>query len=68
MPTPIYHITNINNLQSILQLGGLLSNNKLRQQQINYQNIAHINIQDRRALTPVPCAAGGCLHDKVSQK
>ncbi|MBW4666302.1 MAG: DUF4433 domain-containing protein [Cyanomargarita calcarea GSE-NOS-MK-12-04C] len=65
MPTPIYHITHINNLQSILQLDGLIANNRLKQQQINYQDIAHANIQDRRALIGVPCGAGGCLHDYI---
>ena len=65
MPTPIYHITHINNLESILHLGGLIANNRLKQQQINYRDIAHVNIQDRRALIRVPCAAGGCLHDYI---
>jgi hypothetical protein len=65
MPTPIYHITHIRNLQSILQLGGLIANNRLKQQQVNYQDIAHGSIQDRRALIGVPCAAGGCLHDYI---
>lgn len=65
MPTPIYHITHIRNLQSILKLGGLIANNRLKQQQINYQDIAHGSIQDRRTLIRVPCAAGGCLHDYI---
>ena len=65
MTTDIYHITHINNLESILQLGGLIANNWLKRQQINYQDIAHINIQDRRALIRVPCAAGGWLHDYI---
>ncbi|HAG83553.1 MAG TPA: DUF4433 domain-containing protein [Cyanobacteria bacterium UBA12227] len=65
MSTPIYHITHIRNLQSILQLGGLIANNRLKEQQINYQDIAHGNIQDRRALIRVPCAASGYLHDYI---
>ncbi len=65
MPTSIYHITHIRNLQSILQSGGLIANSRLKQQQTNYQDIAHGHIQDRRALTRVPCSAGGCLHDYV---
>lgn len=32
---------------------------------INYTNIAHQNIQYRRAITKVPCSAGGTLHDYV---
>ncbi|MCU0533937.1 MAG: DUF4433 domain-containing protein [Hydrococcus sp. Prado102] len=65
MPTSIYHITHINNLSSILNSDGLIANSRLKQQQINYLDIAHEQIQDRRAKTPVPCAAGGVLHDYV---
>lgn len=65
MPTLIYHITHINNLPSILQSGGLIANSRSKQQQINYQDIAHGNIQDRRAIKSVPCGALGCLHDYV---
>ena len=65
MPTSIYHITHINNLTSILNLGGLIANSRLRQERINYLDIAHESIQDRRARTRVPCGAGGVLHDYV---
>jgi hypothetical protein len=65
MPTSIYHITHINNLTSILNLGGLIANSRLRQERINYLDIAHESIQDRRARTRVPCGAGGMLHDYV---
>jgi hypothetical protein len=65
MPTFIYHITHIKNLKFILESGGLIANSGLKRQQINYQDIAHGHIQDRRALTRVPCAARGCLHDYV---
>ncbi len=65
MPTYIYHITHINNLASILDYGGLLANNRLKSESINYVDIAHEAIQDRRAITPVPCAVGGYLHDYI---
>jgi ssDNA thymidine ADP-ribosyltransferase, DarT len=65
MATPIYHITHIDNLPSILKSNGLIANSRLRQKQRNYLDIAHENIQDRRAITPVPCGAGGYLHDYV---
>jgi hypothetical protein len=65
MPTPIYHITHIKNLPSILNLGGLIANSRLRQQQINYLDIAHGHIQDRRARKRVTCGAGGFLHDYI---
>lgn len=65
MPIPIYHITHVNNLTSILKSGGLLSNSKLRHNQVNYTDIAHEGIQDQRARKRVPCCAGGVLHDYV---
>jgi ssDNA thymidine ADP-ribosyltransferase, DarT len=65
MPTPIYHITHIRNLESILRSRGLIATSRLQQQQIDYQDIAHRSIQDRRAIIQVPCAAGGFLHDYI---
>ncbi len=65
MSISIYHITHINNLESILRAGGLIANSSLKRQQINYLDIAHENIQSRRANTSVPCSAGGVLHDYV---
>ncbi|MEH2467821.1 type II toxin-antitoxin system toxin DNA ADP-ribosyl transferase DarT [Nostoc sp.] len=65
MPTPIYHITHIDNLSSILQSGELMSNSRLRQEKTKYFDIAHGHIQDRRGMKSVPCGAGGTLHDYV---
>ncbi|MGL6343146.1 MAG: type II toxin-antitoxin system toxin DNA ADP-ribosyl transferase DarT [Waterburya sp.] len=65
MSTPIYHITHISNLASILNSGGLIACNVLRQQQANYTDIAYQTIQDTRAVKQVPCGAGGVLHDYV---
>ena len=63
--TFIYHITHIDNLLLILNSGGLIAKNRLKQQQINHLDIAYEGIQDRRARTPVPCVSGGVLHDYV---
>jgi hypothetical protein len=65
MPTSIYHITHLRNLQSIIDAGGLMAKNALDRQQINYADIAHQSIQDRRATVQVPCGAKGVLHDYV---
>ncbi|MEG4058683.1 MULTISPECIES: DUF4433 domain-containing protein [unclassified Microcoleus] len=65
MPLPIYHITHIDNLESILSEGGLLAYNVMVETQTNYTNIAYENIQYRRATTYVPCGEGGVLHDYV---
>ena len=65
VPTPIYHITHINNLCSIIQSKGCFSHNEKQKHQIKHKNIAHDNIQDRRVHTHVPCGPGGVLHDYI---
>ncbi|MEG4225219.1 DUF4433 domain-containing protein [Microcoleus sp. N9_B2] len=65
MQLPIYHITHIDNLESIFSAGGLLAYNARRAARTQYTNIAYENIQDRRARIRVPCGAGGVLHDYV---
>ncbi len=65
MPIPIYHITHIDNLESILSEDGLLAYNVMLETQTNYTNIAYENIQDRRATTYVPWDGCGVLHDYV---
>jgi ssDNA thymidine ADP-ribosyltransferase, DarT len=62
---PIYHITHIHNLESIISEGGLLAYNAMRAAGTQYTNIAYENIQDRRARIHVPCGRGGVLHDYV---
>ncbi|NEP83867.1 MAG: DUF4433 domain-containing protein [Okeania sp. SIO3C4] len=65
MPTPIYHITHIKNLTSILNSDGLIAVSTLKQKQVSYTNIAYEQIQGRRARKIVPCGIGGVLHDYV---
>ena len=65
MPLSIYHITHLDNLSSIVQCGGLLSNTRLRVRNQEFRDISYGNIQDRRAIKRVPCAAGGVLHNYV---
>ncbi|GET40176.1 DarT ssDNA thymidine ADP-ribosyltransferase family protein [Microseira wollei] len=52
-------------LLSILNSDGLIANSRLRQERIDYRDIAHDRIQDRRARKPVPCSARGTLYDDV---
>lgn len=65
MSLPLYHITHIDNLPSILQSHGLLANSRLQRKQIQVRDISYKRIQGRRANTRVPCGAGGVLHDYV---
>ena len=64
-PTPIYHITPVDNLRSILEAGAMSAKRVLDQEDTGYTNMAHQSIQDRRAHTLVPCGPGGVLHDYV---
>lgn len=64
METPIYHITDLANLSSILNNGGLYSINDMPPK-VEYTNIAYSGIQSRRAMTYVPCGPRGLLHDHV---
>ncbi|TXL67478.1 DUF4433 domain-containing protein [Cerasibacillus terrae] len=61
----LYHITDLDNLESILQQGGLLANNVVNEKGVEYENIAHNNIQDRRSMKTVPLPPNGDLHDYV---
>lgn len=63
--TYIFHITLIENLRLIFAAGELRAKRALDQDAAGYATIAHQNIQDRRARTPVPCAPFGVLHDYV---
>ena len=65
IPTPVYHLTHIYNLASIIQSGGCLSFNQKQNQGIGHIDVAYETIQVRRAQTLVPCGSGGCLHDYV---
>lgn len=64
-PTYIYHITDVANLDSILNNKGLISYNQMLRNDIIYTNIAHGNIQDMRANRKVPLPPFGNLHDYV---
>lgn len=60
---PLYHITYISNLPSILASGGLACLNDQAAQGIEHTTIAHDSIQEKRARKAVPCGPQGVLHD-----
>ncbi len=64
-PTPIFHITHVDNLPTILSLGGLISCAMMNVQATSCRSIAHESIQDKRARTVVPCGLRGTLHDYI---
>jgi hypothetical protein len=61
----IYHITHKDNLEGIISQRRLFAQSLIAKNPVSYYNIAHTTIQDRRALTPVPCGPGGHLHEYV---
>ncbi len=65
MRIPIYHITHKDNLSGIVSMGGVFAQNQMEYESIEYADIAHKRIQDRRTETHVPCGPGGFLHDYV---
>ena len=65
IPTRLFHITAIANLQAILQAGCLLSKTEVARQGLVYQNIAYQGAQGKRALKTVAVAPGGTVHDYV---
>ena len=65
IPTPIFHITPIENLGKIALTGSLYSKRELARRNLAPANISYDHIQDRRAVRPVPLPPGGTLHDYV---
>jgi len=65
MPTPIYHITHLNNLRSIVKQNGLWCEAERANQGINCLNIAYMSLKDRRSQTAVPCGERGALSEYV---
>jgi hypothetical protein len=64
-PTPIYHITHVDNLPRIIADGGLRCCADLRRNSVAYRDIAFGHIQDRRARTVVTCGPRGSLQEYV---
>lgn len=65
VPTPIYHITHIDNLPRIIETQRLWCDTERVRQGVEAMGIAHRNIKDRRSRKPVFVAAGGTLADYV---
>ncbi len=61
----IYHLTHIENLPSIIAMGGLGCTNQLARRSVSPHSSANPEIQEVRARTKVPCRQGGTLHDYV---
>ena len=63
--TPIYHITHLANLPSIVSSGGICCDSIEGEEQLATVSIAHKTIKDRRRDWPVTVGPGGTLADYV---
>jgi hypothetical protein len=63
--TPIYHITHIENLPTILAQAGLWCDRESARLGLTKIGIAHAHIKERRAKRVVPTGPGGTLADYV---
>jgi hypothetical protein len=58
---PVYHITHIDNLPSMINDGFLWCDQEQRRRGANHQNIGYSHIKERRLKHPVKVARGGTL-------
>lgn len=62
---PIYHITHVDNLSSIIAAGGIWCDAERIRQRLAVEGIGYEHIKERRMKRSVPVAAGGVLGDYV---
>lgn len=58
----ICHMSSINNLGSIISQGGLVCKKEMAENNIQHEDIANHDVQDKRSQTIVPFPPGGNLH------
>ncbi|HAT1879868.1 TPA: DUF4433 domain-containing protein [Legionella pneumophila] len=61
----LYRLTHINNLNLLMQRGGLHSPNNTPNDGYIYRTIHDATVQANRKVTPIPCGARGNVHDYV---
>jgi hypothetical protein len=64
-PTPIYRITHIQNLETILKRDGIFAPNMTPNDKLPHVAIHYEGIQQQRSCKSVPCGPGGTVHDYV---
>ena len=66
IPTPIYRIIHIDNLDVCLRREGLHAPRHTPENGLDYRTIHNINIQQERRVTSIPCGPGGVVQDYVA--
>lgn len=63
--TPIYRMTHVNNLETLLRRGALHSPNQTPKDGLPYITIHNVSVQASRHAKDVPCGPRGTIHDYV---
>ena len=66
VPTPILRLVHMDNLETLIQRGGLHAPNHTPDDGRPYRTIHNVEIQAVRRLRPIPCGPGGTVHDYIS--
>jgi len=66
IPTPIYRLVHVDNLDVLLRRGGLHAPNHTPDDGLPYRTIHNVDIQAERRVRPIPCGPRGTIHDYVS--
>lgn len=66
LPTPIYRLIHLDNLEIYLNRGGLHAPNYDPGDGLTYKTIHNDDIQKQRQITRIPCSPRGVVHDYVS--
>ena len=66
VPTPIFRLVHVDNLETLIQRGGLHAPNYTPDDGLPYRTIHNVEIQALRRVRPIRCGPGGTVHDYVS--
>lgn len=64
-PTPIFRFTHVDNLNTIMQRGGLHAPNHVPADGLPYRFCHDPEVQGARAVVPIPVGPGDAIHDYV---
>lgn len=66
IPTPIFRLVHVDNLNVLLRRGGLHAPNHTPDDGLPYRTIHNVDIQAERHVRRIPCGPRGTVHDYVS--
>jgi hypothetical protein len=66
IPTPIFRLVHVDNLEALLRRGGLHAPNHTPNNGLPYRTIHNVDIQAERRVRTIPCGPRGTIHDYVS--